>query len=174
LNGKLLLLGESHYWADTPESTFTRRLTDTYCKYERSDSYWTNLMQVVSGKHHSTMERSDFWAKVAFYNYIQESLDEPRLAPDAEMWNLAKKPFLEVHSQLLPDRILIISYRLWDEFDFGGSPCGSVKANDIEMPLWKIEINNKTSICGCIRHPSSGFSSEQWQPVVKEFLNCTM
>lgn len=170
-NNALLILGESHYCVDNVDKYITRELTSRYINHEFSHAFWTNIMQVVSGIHHTEQNRADFWHTVTFYNYIQKSLDDARMAPDNKLWDEAKSPFLSVLNTLAPDKIIVLGYRLWDWIDFGGKDAGSIKNENEEMLLWSItRSDGGTTLCGCIRHPSSGFSSNSWAPLVKEFL----
>jgi hypothetical protein len=170
-NGSLLILGESHYSVDDEDKYITRSLTSDYCSYKWSHPFWTNIMQVVSGLHHTEQDRAAFWKTVSFYNYIQESLDKARTAPDGQMWDDAKVPFVEVLNALNPDRIIVLGYRLWDWFDFNGKDSGAIVENGIKLNLWSVvRSDGGTTLCGCLKHPSSGFSSETWAPVVKRFI----
>lgn len=169
-NGRLLILGESHYGEE--DATLTRTLTQDYCSSKMSHPYWTNIMQVVTGRHHSELDRNDFWQTVAFYNYVQSALDEPGDAPTDEMWSSACLPFNEVFSAIKPDRILVVSYRLWEMFDFGGSCGAPIQINGQELPIWLLNRSNgEKTICGCIKHPRAGFSSEAVSPLVKAFID---
>jgi hypothetical protein len=100
--------------------------------------FWTNIMQVITGKHHTEQRRDVLWSQIAFYNYIQESLDDSRVAPDEHMWENAKLPFVEMLNCVNPNKILVFGQR---------------------------------RLCGNIQHPSSGFSSSSWSPLVAEFLS---
>ncbi|OGR29068.1 MAG: hypothetical protein A2091_01870 [Desulfuromonadales bacterium GWD2_61_12] len=173
-NGNLLILGESHYSVDDDDKYATRQLTKDYIDNKWSHPFWTNIMQVVTGAHHSQQSRENFWQTVSFYNYIQASLDEARMAPDNQMWEAAKIPFMQVVNALSPDKILVLGYRLWDGLNIGGKSTGTITENGTELDLWAItRPDGSEIILGCIKHPSSGFSSETWAPLVKKFIEHT-
>lgn len=76
---KLLLLGESHYADYSANATI--RYTKDYMA-GGSGVFWTRTMQLVTGSHHSQVDRTDFWNDVAFYNYVQEPAGNgPRKRP---------------------------------------------------------------------------------------------
>ena len=119
---KLLILGESHYADRKPSPTFTIDLTREYSNGEWKHRFWTQIMQVVSGKPHWKIDKEDFWNKYAFYIYIQDIVAESAgISPSQEMIKAAYTPFFEVLTALKPSHILVLSKRLWESLPNEGT-----------------------------------------------------
>ena len=139
---KLLVLGESHYHDEEPDSDFTTQVVNQNA-FQPGSSFFTKLTKILIGsdKDLSEKERKEAWKHVAFYNYIQEIVgDEGRIAPTTAMWEYAHEPFVQVVRELKPDVILILGHRLEDQV--------------LELPTeLKVEW-------ACIKHPSSSSTYE--------------
>ena len=61
------------------------------------------------------MDKSEFWERVAFYNYVQTFSSAARVRPSPEAWgdHVAVEAFQEVLDVLEPDRILVLGKDLW-------------------------------------------------------------
>ena len=71
------------------------------------------LAAIPVGKPVSDDQRSAFWESVAFDNYIQTSVGEhARDRPTPEMWEAAKKPFLQTLNRLKPEYLIVLGREL--------------------------------------------------------------
>lgn len=150
---RLLILGESHYGGDGchyPE--FTTEVIQGMALEQGPLAFFSRVARLVVGGRggFSETEREDFWQRVAFYNFIQTSLDEHGDRPTSEMWQAAREPFLQTLEELKPHLILILG---------------------IELSRNLPEIPDEISVCA-VRHPSAiGFSYDDWQPAVQTLLS---
>jgi len=139
---RLLILGESHYGTN-PKPSWTNEEIGAYLKKGKPESprFWTNTMQIITGKHHTELSKADrnsFWYSVSFYNYIQEPLEGPRIPPTSEMWRTAQIPFIKILDELEPKHIIVLGCRLWDN------------------------LPNENDIKGCVRWHQDIAGREAW------------
>ncbi|GAB3022965.1 hypothetical protein GCM10027285_00790 [Oleiagrimonas citrea] len=88
----MLILGESHY--DLPEREvpeYTCKWVRDYAEHGKTNRFFTVVTKLFlglpNGSSPSSDERSAFWQRVAFHNYIQSFPGErARLRPTAAMW----------------------------------------------------------------------------------------
>ena len=117
LNGlKVLILGESHYGTPPESRDFTSKIIKRWGQKEPS-KFYTKTQRVVSldRKRGSipVTRRTEFWEKVAFYNYVQHFVGtKSRVRPTSTMWDKAKAPFLETVLELAPHVIVALGKEL--------------------------------------------------------------
>ncbi len=158
---KLLVLGESQYpgtaydqfcptGAPTPACiTSTQEIVQQLAIDERN-RFFTKIAKLVlgiqAGQWLSPEARSDFWKRVAFYNYVQWWLRAPRYRPSEQLWNASREPFLEVLSELRPHILLVLGN---------------------ELARWLPPIPFGVEVVA-IPHPSSkGFSYAPWSTSIR-------
>jgi hypothetical protein len=149
---RLLIIGESHYAKpEEQRSTFTAEIVRTRGQQGRF-RFFTVIQRLVSGGRGPlpNVDRSEFWERVAFYNYIQSFPGpRPRWRPTPEMWLAAREPFLHTLSELSPQLLLVLGNELF-----------------LNLPKLPGEMN----VCP-VPHPSSrGFRYAEWQPKVQAAL----
>jgi hypothetical protein len=150
---RLLILGESHYgFPGEMRPTFTADVVRALGQQHRF-RFFTVIQRLVTGGSGwlSNDDRSEFWERVAFYNYIQSFPGtRPRWRPTPEMWLAAREPFLQTLSELSPQLLLVLGLEL--------------HRNLPELPF-------RIGVC-IVSHPSypGGFRYAQWQPVVQAAL----
>jgi hypothetical protein len=172
---RLLLLGESHYSSNDEPRDFTIRLTQDYVDGKFSHRFWTNIMQVVDGRDHDEIDRAEFWARVAFYNFVQEIVsDRPGTPPKDCMLERAVRPFFCVLRHLRPSHVLVLGKRLWQSLPDTGCPGPAlVVSAEKKRDTWRYCFNdNAKALATWLPHPSYGFSPRCWHPWVKRFLGC--
>jgi hypothetical protein len=113
---RLLILGESHYGKPGDEyAEFTQDVITEWGQ-ERRDPFFTKVAKLllcpISNVWLSDSDRTEFWEKVAFYNFIQVFLPKARKRPTSEMWEAAKQPLLDVIAELRPHVILVLGSEL--------------------------------------------------------------
>lgn len=170
-NVKLLLLGESHYDERKPSPSFTIDLIHEYANGEWTHRYWTQIMQVVSGKRYLEIDKHSFWNKYAFYNYIQELVaGSAGVAPTKQMIESAIIPFSEVLSALKPTHLLVLSKRLWEYLPSDGRPGDDLIIGNQKRDTWLYPISEGKVKATWLPHPSYRFSAPKWHPWVTAFL----
>ncbi|EIN00397.1 hypothetical protein WQE_15241 [Paraburkholderia hospita] len=91
-------------------------------------------------------ERSDFWEKVAYFNFIQQMLPASRREPPLDAWARGKPAFAEVIKVLQPQLVICFSSR-------NGA---RVRALSRDVPV------------AVVNHPSARFSYLGANPVIAE------
>lgn len=114
---RLLILGESHYSQPEEETPdLTRACVREHANREWNHRFFTMLTQLVSGEDHWDIDRVQFWNRVCFYNYVQRSVgDSWGIAPDCDAYSRDERAFRAVISSLRPTRVLVCSWRLWEQ-----------------------------------------------------------
>lgn len=149
INGKrLLILGESHYGGKVCHyPSYTIEVIKSMALVKGSLPFFSRIQRLVTGGRggFTNAERENFWNRVAFYNFIQTSLDKQGLRPTYEMWQAGTEPYLQTLQELSPNIILVLGAEL-----------------NRHLP----SISGNITICD-IQHPSAiGFSYAKWQPKV--------
>jgi hypothetical protein len=196
---RILVLGESHYHScDTPgdscnglspEDQDARhlRLTMSEVKYWKDNPHSTPLSTAVPKLFEMT--KSEFWERVAFYNYVQTFSSAARVRPSSEAWSddIAVASFQEVLDALEPDRILVLGKDLWCSLPSDDRLLACRPRAEENLPLLE-KIGNRNPVdgvgywYGCrsgsfalampIFHPASwGFRAEEWRPEVQKWIS---
>ncbi|WP_196768932.1 hypothetical protein [Xanthomonas arboricola] len=152
---RILILGESHYGMPEDESpSFTVECIEGMAKAKHGHSFFTKTAKIFlereSGVPLTQSERSNFWDRVAFFNYIQCFPSKTaRTRPTPAMWKFASTVFPLVIQELQPTFVLVLG--------------NALKQN---LP----EIKTKATFF-YVPHPSSfGFRPQEWRPQVLSAL----
>lgn len=178
---KILVIGESHYCKDCEDvnesdcSDFTQNLiqelvdgktaswTGTFRKFERS----------LVGHETTPEESARIWNSLAFYNYLQTAVPEPRKAGTPEDYDKSEDAFYEVLNDLQPDAIIVWGVtRMWDNMPSRGWEKGAeIKVDGYPLKQGSYTLDNGHVIKAIwIYHPSSGYSWDWWNKAIKEVL----
>lgn len=193
--GKLLILGESHYddtedakedqqdnteelnensvTADVPvdnPSEFTTAVVKHFLEENVDIAFFRNLGLLFNNEN-----KYDVWRNVAFANGIQVALSDSNAQPSAEEIQTVKKAFWLLIDHLQPDKILICSKRMWNNWMDDGNKRGmylrNIEENGKKSTIWKYKLENKVCHAMGINHPSKYFSHLNWKPIVFKFLS---
>ncbi|MDR1786965.1 MAG: uracil-DNA glycosylase family protein [Treponema sp.] len=143
-NGKhILVLGESCFCGECPgcatdghndwwEEEEWQRCRDLipdvvtdFLAYKNGDpKNWSmrsyrRFTDVFMGRKCTPEETQAFWNSFVLYNYVQTSLEGPRISPSQEEWATGEKPFFEVLAEYTPDVIIAWGRRLWNNMPAG-------------------------------------------------------
>jgi len=168
-----LVLGESHYAEEeTVNQDFTNELVESYIdRTINRSTFWTNVGQLVSGKHHSSPEfkRSKVWHDFAFYNYIQGIFsNQPRVKPEQKFFRQSEERFFQIIDQLKPKLVVALGKRLYNRM----YPLYEEKVQvDQNLKAKKYNISGNSFICCYVNHPSTGFSYKDWNSNLKRCQN---
>jgi hypothetical protein len=118
---RLLIVGESHYGPKNQnyDPGFTVNCVRNVVRGEWKLKFFGNLQSNLAdaglGVESPTClrARKEFWERVAFYNYIQEMISAPGIAPSTSAWERAREPFREVLNELQPNCVLFACKRLY-------------------------------------------------------------
>ncbi|WP_026956944.1 hypothetical protein [Algoriphagus vanfongensis] len=152
---KLLIVGESHYHDNTPESieihnspTFTREVIE-----ELAIERWYYGTKIFPNLHRALFRNDDFdsstfWNLVSFYNFIQRPMETNKGRPSYEDFYSGWFPFLEIMKLLKPKTCLFI-----------GTSAANLLANALqeteystEGVKWEDYISNAYAKTATVRH----------------------
>ena len=178
---RLLILGGSHY-GDQLDSSLTCRYTRQYMQGQWRHAFWTNIMQVVIGCHHTeitTAQKEAFWQSVVLYNYIQVMVERQRRCPPAGAWQASRPAFEAVLEALRPHALLILGARLWNNLppatpNSGHTDyqCLAMESGELDGHTWQYVLPDGHPVLAAgIYHPAGGFNWERWHPVVEALLH---
>lgn len=97
-------------------------------------------------------QRTDFWSRVAYFNFIQQFLEESREEPPTTAWARGKPAFAEVMQVLKPELVVCYSLR-------NGA---RVRALSGDVPV------------AVVNHPSARFSYERANRVIVEGIEAAL
>lgn len=180
---KILVVGESHYCdgcdrcSGDPRtgecadftSTVVRKIVNgditrwsgTFRKFERS----------LVGRNTTPKESAEIWQSLAFYNYLQVAVKNPREAGEWYAYDQSETAFYEVLNELLPDAIIVWGVsRMWDNMPSQGWEKGEeIKVDNYSVKNgWYTLANGHRVRAIWVYHPSTSYSWEWWNNVIKE------
>lgn len=188
--GRVLILGESHYDTvdeeeeqkdtkdsaeerqdeATTENNFTSTIVELYLSKKYNGPFFRNL-----GLMFNPNDRYELWNNVAFANGIQVNLSNSTAQPAPEDIALIKEVFWRLLDGLQPDKILVCSKRMWNNWMPDDSPRGTfvtgITENGKHSTVWKYQLEGKSCTAMGINHPSKYFSYDNWRPIVMKFLS---
>ena len=104
----VLILGESTYGDGPPFSEYVPK----WCRGEQCDKTFTRVFNACSGAeptHVTHTEREEFWATVAFDNFVQESVGPTRVhRPSQDHYRSAATTLLARLQRLKPRGVLVL------------------------------------------------------------------
>lgn len=115
---RILVVGESHHGGDG--CNYPAFTTETIQKEalglhgHRRRAYFTKIMKLIMGVDCSTDDaaRIYFWRHIAFYNFVQVALDQPRQRPTNQQWETGVAPLQTTLSELKPQYMVILGFDL--------------------------------------------------------------
>lgn len=168
---RLLVLGESRYDEDfTDHKIIEWRIAGKFEGGQRRT--YTNFERSVLGQEHSETEMQSFWNRTAFYNYNRNFFPggpRVRLSYRIRCDPQNASTLRTVLCELKPTHVIVWGIKNWDSIDTGPQWTDGVIAGSPE-PCGYATIDGHTSLFTRVRHPSAGFSSRYWAPVLSQFL----
>ncbi len=181
---RLLIIGESHYHDESPESIakhqnpeFTRIVIREMAMDRQyySTKIFPNLHKALFGN--DTFDAVAFWEQTAFYNFIQRPMSTNQSRPTKADWQQAWDVFFEVAEVLKPAQVLFTSIEAvhqlkayaankgWAEPPIAcGAYIGKTYPRTTEL---QTPSGHKINVL-FIKHPSQYFSWRKWHEVVGE------
>jgi hypothetical protein len=196
---RILVLGESHYHScDTPGDSCNglsseeqdarhQRLTMSEVEWWKDHPHSTPLSTAIPKLFE--MNKSEFWERVAFYNYVQTFSSAARVRPSTEAWgdDIAVESFQEVLDALEPDRILVLGKDLWRSLPSDEKLLACRPRAEEDLPLlekignhnavdqiayWYGSRSGHFALAMPIFHPASwGFRAAEWIPEVHKWMS---
>lgn len=184
-NYRILILGDSHYAVDddknpsedeynrcNTDKDYTRRVVrcviNDVCDGKPTWTMFRNLINTFTS--YTPYEVKHLWSKVAFYNFIQEPMEQINQVPTSKERITGWRCFYDVINILKPDFCLFVGVRSKQEIEMIRSLGGTYTIGDDKEICNKItpcygEIEtkegNKTRF-RIIKHTSRFYSPDEW------------
>ncbi len=182
---KILVLGESHYcdgcdkcsgaptYGECADFTInvvqkiingdSSRWSGTFRKFERS----------LIGRDTTSKEASKIWQSLAFYNYLQVAVPNPREAGDWYDCDNSETAFFEILDHLNPDLLIVWGVtRMWDNMPSKGwnnGPQIVIDGYSVKNGWYTLGNGHRVRAIW-VYHPSTGYSWEWWNKVIRELI----
>lgn len=193
---RVLILGESHYHScehdEDCQDVVTqeghhRDLTCSVVSYWKDNPHSSPVSSRTSALF--DMGKAEFWASVAFYNYLQSFAGEKaRIRPKAEQWDelASQHAFQEVLDKLRPDRILVLGKSTWACLPSSTDVLAAAPVPENALPVadmlgathevdrtayWYTWRPNGKALAFPVRHPSEfGFPPQEWKAAIHSWM----
>ena len=180
---KILVILESHYInkertniTDIALPNFTRRIVAEQIfpqHYWKSDTF-PPLTECLSGQKLPVEKRHLLWEKVAFYNFIQRPMDNPKARPNKQDFVNGWKTFPAVVDILRPDVCIFADFAIISKMSL---PMG-LQVTRIEWEkdsingayprsCFTIKTQNHTMKGVAVKHPGRSFTANKWRAVLQ-------
>ena len=165
--GKLLIIGDSHYFNnDEPENLADFTKAQIAELDDISSNFHNRIIQIFVHQKHS-----DFWQKVAFANGIQSAFTSANQVPTKAEKDRAELAFKEYLNSVKPDKVVVFSSRLWEHFfnkTGWGTHLGKI---DDRWNIRELDYDGGKCTALGIYHPSAhGFQTANFKDVIQRFL----
>jgi hypothetical protein len=169
---RLLVLGESRYDEDfTDREIIEWRVARRFPGRKRRT--FTNFERAVLGQEHLEADAQSFWNRTAFYNYNRSFFPGgPRVDPS---YRVRANPqnvdtLRRVLRDLKPTHVIVWGLGNWNSIHAGSPWTPDDRVPGTHEPYCSTTIDGHRIIFTRVRHPSAGFSSQYWNPVLSKFL----
>ncbi|MGF6412379.1 hypothetical protein [Paraburkholderia sp. MM5482-R1] len=174
-----LILGESSYQLHPTDTMAVPDMIRAHCGdatvgFEKGTyRVCAAAERLMSGRNE--LDPARFWQKVAFYNYVLESMADSKARPTTLQYRQSLPAFNEVVCELKPHVVLVLGIKLWDAlpgeregWQKGPELEVSMPTNSRKLSLWTANVERplKHHIFKCfpVAHPSSrGFKADAWK-----------
>ena len=172
----ILILGESIYeWAGeklNPDRVV--ELVRNNATGLETHRFYTNIFSAFTQKQRTVENKRIFWDSVSLFNYIISPIQGgPQIAPTSQMVKDAKSEFFNRIELLgtIPSCVIVLGKRLWSYLPEQGEQGPDIATEDIEHETWIYNSTCQKQIyLTWIYHPSHGFSSNHWYPIIERFI----
>ena len=169
-DGKILLLGESHYCGEEEASCgFTREVIQGRIDKEKMESPFFDRIEDMFEE----IGYKNVWKQVAFSNLIQNPLDASASQPEQKDIATIKPAFERLLADLKPDKIVLFSKRLFEVLPTDNCYRNAdIEINSKKAEVWHYDRNGHISYITGVNHASRMFgnSYKEWVPLIKDFI----
>lgn len=174
---KILIVGESHYSDNESIGQAIPDITEATIKsYIKGASipFFTKIVTFLTGVPASENNWSDIrntWEHLAFYNYIPVVAAAGPREFDRRLWALGEVEYLTVLSEVAPDLIVVLGFRLWDNA-YHRHTDGNISPGDRENNVFDTVAGEKRIRTIKLVHPSSTrFSGVRLNKIYGSIIN---
>ena len=170
--GKLLIIGDSHYFLnDEDESVFPNFTIDIVSELEDKNF---NFYRKI-GNIFNTDKNTEIWDNVAFANAIQTPFRSSDQIPTDVDFKTVEPAILSYLNIVQPTRMIVFSQRVWENglpTDISwGEFVETLSTNNKSATVWKFNYDNGVCFGLGVHHPSyMKFKSDEWKPIIDLFL----
>ena len=180
---KILVVGESHYCDECEKCDETnayagcREFTKNVVKQiiggekTRWSGTFRKFEKSLVGDRNVSSEQ--IWQSIAFYNYLQSAVAKARQAGEFADYGKSEDAFYEVLKDLRPDVMFIWGVtRMYDNMPSKGWEKGEeivVDGYNVLNGYYTLDCNHRVRAVW-VYHPSTGYTPEWWNKVIKEVL----
>jgi len=169
--GKLLLLGESHYFEMKNQD---RQDATSISVGKHLSGEWKSPFFRKPGKAIDPQDWKNVWHNVAYANLIQEGMQGSKGQPTTVQIATANTAFDLLLKNLKPKKVIVLSKRMWEKWLTGGN-CTHVddlNENGLRSEVWEYKYLYGKCLGIGTCHPSARiFSSDQYVPLINKFLS---
>ncbi|WP_312083255.1 hypothetical protein [Epilithonimonas hominis] len=165
--GKLLIIGDSHYFKNGLPNDLTGFTKAQIAELDDiAGSFHKTILKIFGHEKHS-----DFWENVAFANAVQSAFTSSDQIPTVAEKDKAELAFREYLNLLKPEKVIVFSSRLWEHF-FNKAGWGKHLGKiDDRWNIRKLDYARGTCEAIGLHHPSTrGFNIPEFQNIVTQFL----
>lgn len=182
---KILVIGESHYCAGCPKcggkpidgecSSMTQNVLQSIVdgKTTRWSGTFHKFEKSLINPDASPKTSSEIWQSLAFYNYLQVAVSKAREAGEWYDYEKSEAAFFEVLNKLQPDVIIVWGVtRMWDNMPSRKWKDGeeiNVDGYSVKNGWYILENGHRIRAIWTY-HPSTGYSPDWWNNVIKKVL----
>ena len=180
---KVLVLGESHYCANKEDErlTLTQEIIGDYINpksvfepYKNTYTKFVKSFSGVFGKLNNQIKK-DVFSHLVFYNYVQKTMSDKRIAPNMADFKQSEDAFFEVLETYNPDIVIVWGKRLYNNLPQKGRQLDDLvvmdNSNEQYIEVWSYNVNGKDVIILPIKHPSSAYKTKFFNDVFKKIFN---
>jgi len=137
---------------------------------------YTKFAKALTGNYAMTWKSYESFAsafsKIAFTEYIQETMSGPRVKPTLAQFKAAEPMFFELLESLRPSHVIVWGQRLYNNLPQTGYQGVDVEGSSGDSyESWVYELSDGTPIKVLgITHPSAAFAPTYWNVVISNSL----
>lgn len=183
LGKKILVVGESHHCADHCAGcgteacaachAFTTNVIKDYLDPNKRERWMNTFLKfersLVNRAAAGPEERQAIWDSLAFYNYLQVPMSQPRQAGTPGQYRAAALPFFSVLNELRPDALIVWGVRLWGRMTgehWQGSPAVVVENYAVQNGHYTLDDGTPVPTV-CVYHPAAGYRWDFWHKALQ-------
>jgi hypothetical protein len=175
LRRRVLVIGESRY-----DEYYDNKCIIAGVPARGGGGTFTNFMQAALGVHHSELRYrkavSGFWDKAIFYNYLIGFYPlGPRKTPPRRIRydKRNRRALLHVLKTYKPTHAIVWGKQNWQALWVDRHAWrweGFLRGPRPDCEFCSVVVDRHRTLFTFVKHPSAGFSSTRWHPMLKRFL----
>lgn len=170
---RLHLMGESHYFEPNEEpqrNSTISAVTNLALEPNKYGAFWTKAIQIAASRPSWEIDRRAAWGEVAYSNYMQLGLSQPRQAVPQGHWDSGARAFFAQLAITRPTVLAVLSKRTFSMMPNEGMrvpwPLSMQPdwepVEDAWLYGYETPVGRQLTVAVSVAHPSSfGFSWEK-------------